>query len=177
MKKNNKGFTLLEAIIVVAIMGIVMVAVGLGVNVIFANKAKSVSRDIYNMIGTAQTMGMSKDNVYFYLSCTDGKMETGMAVEKGGKITKIESDSLSGRVTVNMKLNNSSTRNLINGNGILISFNRSTGAFKNCYAYGGGDTKGSLLGAKVTSIEINQGNSIFKITLSYTNGKFYYEYT
>ena len=174
MKKNNKGFTLLEAVIVVAIMAVVMVAVGLGVNVLFANKAKSVSKDIYNMIGTAQTMGMSKDNVYFYLSCTDGNMETGIAQEKGGKISKIESDSLSSKVTVTMK-GSGADRVLTNGNGVLISFNRSTGAFKACYAYGGGEAKGAAI-SKITSIEINQGSSIFKITLSYTNGKYYYEY-
>ena len=37
MKKNNKGFTLLEMVIVVAIMGRVLVSVGWGGNVIFAN--------------------------------------------------------------------------------------------------------------------------------------------
>ena len=179
MKKNNKGFTLLEAIIVVAIMGIVLVSVGLGINVIFSNKAKSVSRDIYNMIGTAQTMGMSKDNVYFYLSCKDGNMETGIATEKGGKINKIESDSLSSKVSVKMWVSASgggTDRVLTDGAGVLIGFNRSTGAFKGCYAYAGGDTKGAAL-PNITNIRINQGSTEFKIILSYTNGKFYYEYT
>ena len=67
MKNNEKGFTLAELIVVVAISAVLLTAVGLTINNVFTNKAKMASKTIYNMLGAAQNIGMSKENCYFGL--------------------------------------------------------------------------------------------------------------
>ncbi len=169
MKENkNKGFTVVELMVVVAIMGVVLVVLGVSISVVFSNKAKAASKEIYNMLGVSQNIGMSKDNIYFYISRdTDGEYEVGVAQKSGAAIKKIQSEKISSKVSVVV-----STSELANGKGYLISLNRSTGGFQKTFTYDGGSMGGEV--SKVTSFRIENGSTSYTIQLSYTNGKFFY---
>jgi prepilin-type N-terminal cleavage/methylation domain-containing protein len=165
MKENKKkGFTLIELVIVIAIMSIVLVTIGLSINVVFSNKSKSASKEIYSMLGTSQNLGMSKENVYFFIKRdSKGEYTTGVARVTGGTVNVAQSVNISNKVTIEL---NGTT--LANGTGYMIGINRSTGGFSQTYVYGT-----TTVASNINTITVKGSGKDYKIQLSYTNGKFF----
>lgn len=187
--KNEHGFSLIELIIVVAIMGVVMGVVGVSFSMLGHQKAKNASKSVYNMLGSAQTVGMSKDNCYVALMC-DASGNKSVALIYGGKTGTdyriVEEKSIANIVEVSFVINDgvaNTTYNLGNSNngttrqGVIIKINRSTGAFDKTYIYTG-DIATSISGGvtgNCTDIVIKQNTGQYDIGLSNVTGKFYYK--
>ena len=174
---NNKGLTLVELVVVIGIMAVLLVVMGVSFNTIFVNKTKSGAKNIYNMLGTAQTLGMSKGNIYLGLSA-DADGNTTVSVIYGGKTGKdfsvVESKKLGSKVSVDViiKTGTNSNRTTISStNQIMVGINRTTGGFNSVYKYR--DTTGELgdaLGAELTDIIVGT----YDIALVKLTGKYFY---
>ena len=138
MTKENKrkGVTLVELVIVIGIMAILFTVIGISLNTIFYNRAKAGARNIYNMLGAAQTLGMSKDNIVFGIEGdSDGHTVFIAKSDDGGfTYTKIEEKKLGNKLAISAR-GSSWSLEFSSGNSgvgfIVIPINRTTGGFKN----------------------------------------------
>lgn len=171
--KNNKekGFTLLELVVVIAISSILLAAIGISLNTVFVNRAKSASRNIYNMIGTAQNLGMSKDNIYFVLSGKDNGEITADIVSgtAPSNLKTIESKSLGSKVEVAMTVGGTEKK-ITPGLTLMIKIDRKTGGFAGTFSY---SNMHVALG-QCTKISVGGGNNLYEIKLIPLTGKISY---
>ncbi len=59
MRKNNKGVSLIEIVVVIAIISILMATLSLSANLVFRNNAKEAANDVYAMISRVKTATLS----------------------------------------------------------------------------------------------------------------------
>lgn len=63
MKKRN-GFTLVEVMITVAIMGVLASTVGITMGILLGQRVKSMAADTKSVIQSTQTVAFSRDDAY-----------------------------------------------------------------------------------------------------------------
>lgn len=137
MKRDNRGITFVELIIVVAIMSILVGAAGYGLGLISGKPAEECAQKIIFSLEQSRTRAMGKDSVTYRLHKDSA---TGMVmVEEAVKVksTDPEAKTLttlgSKDVTVKYILKNASglevTKDL-SAQQLLLEFDRSTGGFK-----------------------------------------------
>ena len=75
MRKDNKGFSLVEIIIVLAIMAIIAVAILAGSGYQAGTAASALADSIKTAVGETRikTMGKQETVLYLYKDATDGK--------------------------------------------------------------------------------------------------------
>ncbi len=179
--KNNKGFSLIELIIVIALMGIILGFASVGLGALSSQNEKAASKDIYNMIGSAKTVAMSRAECYLVLTSdsirivyrsTDNTYVT--ASENSIKKTVLVSYSEDG--TSYSQIDGSTTEP-----GIVIKFDRSTGGFESFYYYDTSYTSGGAASpcsssmspiSNIKSIKVGDGDKAIYITLVKSTGKY-----
>lgn len=167
MKKDNRGLTLVELIVVIGILAALAGAATIGVGLITGRSAdKCASR--------LQTV-MQNDRI-----TTMGRLETGMRiymdaqgyiyVDEVIKVDETTTETVTTQVgaagvSIWYKITGeASYRELTAGNDLLLSFDRASGAFKDLTAMG-------LPGHYCEEIKIEKGNRIKILKLSYLTGK------
>ncbi len=179
--KNKNGFTLVELIVVIALMGIILGAVGLSMNSLGGQKVKTSSRKVYNTLGTAQTVAMSKGNTLFGLVYEDGGYTAYILYSStsGSSYVVSEASSLSKAVSYSFKCADGTTYTIGDStadcSGVIISIDRTTGKFDGTYLYSGTITApvGITL-SNCTNLYIGGGDNLKDIVLVSLTGKFYY---
>ncbi len=74
--KKNSGFSLVELIVVVAVMAILTTLLSVTINVVFSQRVSSAASDTKSLLQAAQTVAMSKDNCYVSIKTNaDGDIE------------------------------------------------------------------------------------------------------
>lgn len=175
---NKKGFTIAEMIVVVAVMAVLLAVIGVSFSVVFTNRTKSAAKNIYNMLGTANTVGMSKGNCYIGLSA-DANGTTTVSLVYGGKtgtdLKVVEEKELSSKVVVKVKLNDGSEVEITPADSIMIGIDRATGGYTNVYKYatGTGTTPVLAYAANTSITDIIIGT--YDIGLVKLTGKYYYK--
>jgi prepilin-type N-terminal cleavage/methylation domain-containing protein len=176
---KNKGFTLIEIIIVVAILAIAGSIVWMSINPLFGFEAKKTAKYLFGAMEKTKVLEMTKmpDSWLYLYRADDGVYldiyECGVKLENEYKDNnKIGSATIT--VTVTMKGGATET---LDENGIVIAFNRSDGSFKTSgQAWDLQDPSYTPLypGDYYARITISGGGTVRAITLYPNTGKIEY---
>ena len=177
IKMKNKGFSLIELIVVMAIVALAGTLAWTSINAVFGFEAKKTVQYIYGALEKTKVEQMTKagDSYLFLYTNNDGVFldlyENGVKVlnefEDGNKIG-------SSKVSVTYKLDGSEKPQTLDSEGIVLAFNRSDGSFK---------TAGEALELHrenysssseryYISITVSSGSTTRSITLYPNTGKF-----
>lgn len=129
---NNHGFSLLELLVVMAIIVIVSTITAVGLNVLAEGNAKKANKTMYSKISELRTTTMSKSGEwYMVISCQDNtyKLET-HHVANGEDNIKDTSKFSASRISLNYYNGDSSTGYDLRNNSLKIQFNKNDGSCK-----------------------------------------------
>lgn len=137
MKKNNDGFTIVELIVVIAMLVIFIGAVSVNVGRITGYDAKEGYKKISSAIteNKIETLGKAKMTGDIYLKIYKDSSDKNLYVETihNGHSTKDVTDKTKltkrGRASISYELSNGTkVENVDNSNPLVICFNRASGA-------------------------------------------------
>ena len=146
---DNKGYSLIELVIVLAIIAVLMGTVFYSIILVFSANAKSCANNIQRSIGDCKVTTMGKADAYMELFReSDGTVYTQMHVtESDGTVTDEERQKVgTNKVYVGYEADGDTKTSLEAGDKIVIRFDRSSGGFrpdaggviyKNIYVEGG----------------------------------------
>jgi prepilin-type N-terminal cleavage/methylation domain-containing protein len=174
MKKDNKGFSLVELIVVIAIMGVFAGMLTIGFNVVTNQKSKTAAKELKTTLQTVRTTAMSKTGTY---GCRIAQNDEGTLVVQRVTITKdaggnpiynvSEEIELDSRITITASC---TTGVVTTDQGIVLGFEKSSGAFKSCT-----NDVGTDLGT-CKELIIKRNSDTVKLKLSASTGKVEIEY-
>lgn len=128
---DNRGYSLIELIIVFAIIAVLMGTVFYSIILVFSANAKSCANNIQRSIGDCKVTTMGKADAYMELYRNDDGIYTQMHVtESDGTVTHEEPQKVgTNRVDVGYTPKDGTETSLTPGDSIEIRFNRSSGGF------------------------------------------------
>lgn len=163
MKRNNRGFSLVELIVVVAILGVCVGIVAASISAISSSQARKCAASIDAALSRCRVSAMSRaGEVYLTLSVDgDGVVTVAQYEKNGDAVTEISSDAVgSSRCGVSYQVKGAADAAALDASGLTLSFDRDTGAFDFT-----GNAKGVL-----TSITVSGGGRSYVITLDALTG-------
>jgi prepilin-type N-terminal cleavage/methylation domain-containing protein len=126
---KNAGYTLLEMIVVVAILAVGLAIVGMSINTVFTLEMKQCVKEITGELGKQKVTAMTRSgDVYMRLYQNgDGiyidKFENDVLTEQGIKVG-------TAKITVTCFSASNTAGTPLGSDGIIIAFNRDNGSFK-----------------------------------------------
>lgn len=159
--KNNRGFSFVEIIVVIAILAVISTGVIFAINNVGRAKSTECAKKIDAELKSVRLDNMSKDSSYYLVIYKDGgagdyymKVSTDptgdLAADKGNKI---------GSSDISISYTTASSTVDINGvNKLVISYDKGTGKFK-------------FPGDDISSVSISGSGKQYKITFSKETGK------
>ena len=172
-KRDNRGLSLVELIIVLAIMAVLTGAVSIGVNLVTNKAVDKCATQLKASIQSARVTTMGKFRTYLRIyMTTDGVCIEEIVSTLNNAADESTTDSVKqvftgdANVTVRFQLNDGSWYPLGDAsNPLILEFDRSSGALKQFPA-------GSPYAGKYcVAIEIRQGSRIKPLKLAYLTGK------
>ena len=182
MKQNNKGLSLVELIVVIAIMAVVIGIGALSFNLLFGTQAKSCAQKVSGMLNETKTGCMSRYDETMILSYrtagsdpaittagyyTENKLYTidkdATSVETGSEIRKMGGS----RVVITVYMADGSSFVLGQNNKVTISFDRASGAFDKATTV----VDGSNGSGYIDKITFQSGLRTYTITMVQETGK------
>lgn len=163
MRKNNKGYSLVELIIVVAIMAILTGVCFFSVAMIFNAGAKTCANNIKEAIAENKVtaMGKSEAMIKIYKDASDGCIYSQQWVKTGGVWDGGEPEQIgNSRVYVAYVPEGGSETELTSGASIEICFDRGSGSFRENDA-----------GVVYSEILVQAGRRKYHLTLTKLTGK------
>ncbi len=156
---DNNGYSLIELIIVMAIIAVLLTTVVFSITMVFSANAKACANDIQRAITDCKVTTMGKAEAYMEIyRDTNENIYSQMFVVENGSTEAMDPEKLGpARVTVSYTLADDSTGELTAGGAKLrIAFDRASGSFTT-------DT--------CKSIEVRGGTKHYEITLTRLTGK------
>lgn len=147
-KSNNQGFSLVELVIVMAIMAIVVTTVGLSISLVSGRKVKKCADEIVSTIERTRVLSLGKDQgqVEFILSQDDASGDYHVRIYQGSNASDGPIlDRVVGKDPIEVKVRFSDGTEEVLGNisgnsphaihasgekGLRLIFNRASGAFE-----------------------------------------------
>lgn len=170
---NNKGFSLIELIVVIAIMTIVTGTVTIGISVMFSKDAERCATRLNDAIYTTRMENMSKIGDFVLTVTTDDGTSDGKCIaiiDKAGVSQTIYLDGDSGkRTTINPIFTNESGVETSLTLPVNIKFHKAKGNVVSITA--GGTEYTDPVGILTFNISALRGNKESKVQLITTTGK------
>jgi prepilin-type N-terminal cleavage/methylation domain-containing protein len=169
--KNNQGFTLIELIIVIIIVGVLSAGTVLGADILGFGSARSTVNRINTMLDEVQIENMTKNKSYYLIVYQQNgdyylRVEAGTQVIsreklelKRGEITYRESDSSTTYLVSETAVEGRDTMSKVE-----VSFQKDTGGIK--------ENRGNEI---ITQIGVSSAGSSYTIYLVEATGKHYIE--
>lgn len=160
---NNDGYSLVELVIVIAIIALIISTVFYSVIIVFSANAKSCANNIQRAIGDCKVTTMGKSAAYMELyRDTDQDVYTRMYVmDSSGAYVPSEPQKVgTSRVYVAYTPKGGGETELLAGTKIEIRFNRASGGFAK-------DTSGNVY----EMIHVQAGSKDYEIILTELTGK------
>lgn len=160
---NNNGYSLIELIIVLAIIAIIMCTVFYSIILIFSANARSCANNIQRAIGDCKVTTMGKSSAYMTLyRNAEGNLYTQMHVMNSSGVYEDSEAQKVGtqKVTVKYRAQGASETELLSGDEIEIWFDRSTGGFAD-----------NAVHTFYEYIRVQGGSKNYKITMTELTGK------
>lgn len=160
-KLHNGGYSLIELVIVIAIIALIISTVFYSVIMVFGANAKNCANNIQRAIADCKVTTMGKAEAYLklYRDSTDQNVYTQMYIKGSGDSAPVPSEPQkvgSNRVYVEYTPKTGTETELTAGREIIIRFNRANGGFS---------------GDIYTMIRVQAGNKNYEITLTELTGK------
>lgn len=165
MKKDNKGYSLVELIIVIAIMALLAVTTLFSISMIFGASAKACANDIKEALAENKVtaMGKSEAKVEIYRDAADDCVYVRQWVKKGDVWESKDPEQLgNSRVYVAYVAEGETDETeLTAGSSLQICYDRSNGSFSD-------KSDGCIL---CEEIYVKGGSRFYKLTLTKLTGK------
>lgn len=169
-KRDNRGLSLIELVIVMAIMAVLTAAVGIGVSLVTNKAADKCATQLKTSIQSVRitTMGKFKTYLKIYMTADGVCIEEVVQSVEGGTFTSTLTYTGDANVAVTYTLNDGSKYSLGDAaSPLYIEFDRSSGAMKRLP-----DEMGPAQAGKYcVEIEISKGNRTRTIKIAYLTGK------
>ena len=160
MKKNNKGFSLVEILIVIAILAVVSSAGTISVKMIYNARVSTVARKVHSYCKTVRLNNMTKAKIkYIHIFMENGNYY--INIDEQISINKSKTDEEIGNATLSVKYVTSS--NIVSADNISIYFDRSG----QCKVV---DSSGTEISG-VTGLRFSNGNRVSNLMISNVTGK------
>ena len=159
---KNRGFSLIELVVVVAIMGVALAIGGYSINAISLSRAKNCATEINYALERTRTQSYSSDGVAYGTATLklyrDGK---DIYIEKSYESSRKKIGS--GAITVTYTLKGDTTEYDLGSDQMVFSFNKSSGAFRTTSIGAGSGI--------VTAIKVASGGKTYTITCYEKTGR------
>ncbi len=155
MKKQH-GFTLVEVMVAVAIMGVLASTIGITMGVLLGQRVKSMAADTKSVLQGTQMVSFSQDDAYVEMKQNGNKAQV-VAYSSGGKEI-LRADGSNVQLTISI---NNGTYIPLNGP-VSIRFDRQTGGLK---PLADGTTD------YISAIRVSNGNRTITLKISKLTGK------
>lgn len=163
MKKElrNKGFSLIELIVIIAIMGVMLAVGGYSLTAISSANAKQCAKELEAGLISTRTQSYSSDTDASMATVSFYKGTDGIYMKKS---FETEAKKIGGsKVSVSYKLTGGTDYVELGNDPITFSFNRSSAAFNPAMIAGSS--------AHCESIKISSGTKVYTITCYEHTGK------
>lgn len=155
---NQRGFSLLELVVVIAIMGVVAVGGLLSMSLVFGQNVKSCYKELEGYLQKTRMMAMSKEDAKLKIYTKSDGVYVDLSTEsREVKIGKAG-------ITVSYHDTDGNTVDVTGTTELEISFDRSSGAFK--------PLEGSTSNY-CDEIKVTDGERTYQLNLVPKTGKFY----
>ena len=161
MKKNH-GFTLVEVMVTVAVMGVLASIAGITIGVLLRQRVKSMAADTKSIFQSTQMVAYTRADAYIKLTQDGGKAivtaYTGPGEENDTRINQVEGRS----ITMSYKVAGTNNFVPVPAGGIEIHFDRQTGGIS------------TATGVVVSELKLQQGQKTIILHISKLTGKVTY---
>lgn len=165
MRENNKGYSLIELLIVIAIMAFLAGTTLFSISMIFGAGAKACANNIKEALAENKVtaMGKSEAKLEIYRDAADDCVYVKQWVKKGDTWESKDPEKLgNSRVYVAyVPKEETDATELTAGSSLQICYDRSNGSFSN-------KSDGCIL---CKEIDVKGGNRFYKLTLTELTGK------
>ena len=180
-RNKNKGFTLLELIVIVAIIAILGTGIGLSYSRVSRAGVKSAAQEVKALTSECRVAQMSRAGEYtadIFIDSSDGCIH-GRILKNGAVDTSVISSSEKKFARVGVSIDavipGAGTTTLSAGEHLFLSFSRASGRLTTCYTGSAPDDskQGNLTSAGITDdvvLKIHQGNYVYDVVIHSLTG-------
>ncbi len=125
-KRSDGGYSIVELIIVIAIIAVIVAAVSYSIVMIFSANAKACANNLQRAVSDCKVTAMGKADASLEIYGQDGKVYSRMTVDG---VAQEPQKIGTNKVSVTCEKDGSAVKDISAGDSVTITFDRSAGSF------------------------------------------------